>query len=555
MVRRLRLITGLVLLVFVTGHLLNHALGLISLEALEGGRRIFLGLWRSAPGTALLLASAIGHMLLALWAFYERRNLQMKPTEIAQAASGLAIPLLLMTHFVGTRGSHEMFGTEGSYRLVLLIQWVLDSDYIAIQTVGVIVTWAHGCLGVHYWLRLKPWYERVFPYLYAAFLIVPLLSLLGFAQAGREVMDLALTQGWISEQLRLAGFPTNAEIREAVTIVDISRASLVAMVVLAFVARFGRGFIESRRDRFKIAYPDGRMVSAPPGGTLLEISRRFGIPHASVCGGRGRCSTCRVRVTEGLEALAPASVEEQRVLDRIGRPIDVRLACQIRPETDLAIIPLLPPTADTRDSLRSIDQLQGEERDIAVLFADLRSFTEFSEQKLPYDVVFVLNRYFAGMGEAVEQTGGHLDKFIGDGVMALFGVDGDYSRGCRQSIDAAREMARRLAELNRSLAHDLEEPLRIGIGIHAGAAIVGEMGYGSALGITAVGDTVNTASRLESATKEFGAELVISQAVAEAAEIDLSEYPSHDIALRGRSGTVKAWVIEKARTLGEREPA
>ena len=454
-----------------------------------------------------------------------------------------------------SRGAHEIFGVDDSYRFLLIVHWVLDTDYIAIQMTGAIITWVHGCMGIHYWLRLKPWYGRVFPYLYAAFLIVPLVSLLGYVEAGREIAELAKTEGWVREQLALAGLPGRDGIARLVAIVDLSRAALVAAVVLIFLARFWRGIIESRRRRVRVTYPDGRVVSSPPGATILEISRRFAIPHASVCGGRGRCSTSRVRITEGIDGLAPASADEQRVLDRIGHPINVRLACQTRPGVDVGIMPLLPPDAEPADSHRSIGQMQGEERDIAVLFADLRAFTKFSEQKLPYDVVFVLNRYFAGMGEAVEQSGGHLDKFIGDGVMALFGIDGDYAGGCRRAIDAAREMSKRLAELNRALAHDLDEPLRTGIGIHAGPAIVGEMGYGSAIGVTAIGDTVNTASRLETATKEFGAELVVSHAVAEAAGIGLSQYPSHEIALRGRTETVAARVIDIARTLGQTQSA
>ena len=250
-----------------------------------------------------------------LWAFYQRRGLGLKPPEIIQAISDIAIPLLLMTHFVGTRGAHEIFGVDDSYRFLLIVHWVLDTDYIAMQMTGAIITWVHGCMGIHYWLRLKPWYGRVFPYLYAAFLIVPLVSLLGYVEAGREIAELAKTEGWVREQLALAGLPGRDGIARLVAIVDLSRAALVAAVVLIFLARFWRGIIESRRRRVRVTYPDGRVVSSPPGATILEISRRFAIPHASVCGGRGRCSTCRVRITEGIDGLAPASADEQRVLD------------------------------------------------------------------------------------------------------------------------------------------------------------------------------------------------------------------------------------------------
>ena len=168
-----------------------------------------------------------------------------------------------------------------------------------------------------------------------------------------------------------------------------------------------------------------------------------------------------------------------------------------------------------------------------------------SEGKLPYDVVFVLNQYFKAMGEAVDGAGGKLDKFIGDGVMALFGIDEGPDEGCRRAMDAARRMAAALAQLNDALRMDLDQTLRIGIGIHCGPAIVGEMGHGSAMHLTAVGDAVNTASRLESATKDFAAELVISAEVAEragtAALADMA-WQRQTVALRGKSDSIDVLV-------------
>ena len=213
------------------------------------------------------------------------------------------------------------------------------------------------------------------------------------------------------------------------------------------------------------------------------------------------------------------------------------------------MIPLLPPTSSPRDAGPRPAYHMGEEREIIILFADLRDFTRFSERKLPYDVVFVLNRYFANMGSAVTDAGGHLDKFIGDGVMALFGVDGRPDVGARQSLEAARLMSVRLDELNQSLEAELEEPLRIGIGIHAGPAIIGEMGYGAATSLTAIGDAVNTASRLEAMTKEHRAQLVVSQTVADHAGVDLGGFPSHQLAVRGRTGSIEARVIINAQDL------
>jgi adenylate cyclase len=201
---------------------------------------------------------------------------------------------------------------------------------------------------------------------------------------------------------------------------------------------------------------------------------------------------------------------------------------------EVHVTPLLPPFAHALEGGKRVDFAQGSEREIAILFADIRGFTSLAEGRLPYDVVFILNRYFAAMGRAVESAGGRIDKFVGDGVMALFGVDGDGDAGCRRALTAARTMSLRLVELNHSLSDELSEPLRIGIGIHTGPAIVGEMGYGSATTITAIGDAVNTASRIEGLTKDYRAELVVSEEVLTRAGLTLPLLHREEIEIRGR---------------------
>jgi adenylate cyclase len=150
------------------------------------------------------------------------------------------------------------------------------------------------------------------------------------------------------------------------------------------------------------------------------------------------------------------------------------------------------------------------------------------------------------MGEAVEAAGGHLDKFIGDGVMALFGASSDAKEGSRAALVAAQNMSQKLADLNDQLSEELDEPLRIGIGIHTGPAIIGEMGYGTAFGLTAIGDSVNTASRLEAMTKEHGAQLIFSEDVAEKAGIDVAGVTELKTEIRGREEPVNVYVIKNA---------
>jgi adenylate cyclase len=292
-------------------------------------------------------------------------------------------------------------------------------------------------------------------------------------------------------------------------------------------------------------------VQVPRGFSVLEASRFARIPHASVCGGRGRCSTCRVRVATHESTLPAPSVAEQRVLQRVGAPPNVRLACQLRPASDLWVIPLLPASAAAGDGYAQPAYLAGQERIIAVLFADLRTFTGIAEHKLPYDLVFLLNSYFAAVGEAITRAGGFVDKFIGDGVMALFGIESSAETGCRQAIAAAHAMVREIEVLNQNLAVELPVPLKIGVGIHSGPAVVGRMGYGSSIHLTAIGDTVNVASRLQDLTKEYACPLVISEQVAQHAGLSMNGLPRHEITVRNRREALAIFAVEDVATLAQ----
>ena len=546
MTRRIRLTTGLILFVFVTGHLLNHAFGLHSLAAMEAAREWFILIWRNPVGSVALVGSLVTHLLLAVWALYSRRSLRMSAGEAFQIVFGFSIPVFLALHFVGTGGSHRMFETQDNYAYILLVQWKFSDTSAYWQTLGLFAAWIHGCIGLYFWLRLKPWFQKLAPTLFAIAILLPAASWLGYYIGGKEVLALAEDREWLREALREINPPTNDQVKVIYDIAFWMRVSVGGLIAIALSGRMVRLLLERRRGMISIEYPNDRTVRTATGVNILAASNLNNIPHASVCGGRGRCSTCRVRVISGEEALPPPSVEELRVLERVGASPNVRLACQAIPSGDISVVPLLPPNASVRDSRRRSPDMTGQERAIAILFADLRSFTQFSEKKLPYDVVFVLNRYFAHMGEAVETSGGHLDKFVGDGVMALFGTKTDIRTGARQAMRAAREMSKNLTDLNKQLKDELEEPLRIGIGIHVGPAIIGEMGYGTATGLTAIGDSVNTASRLEAMTKEFGAQLILSEDVIRAADAAVEAYDEHEIAVRGRDEGVKVYVVKNA---------
>lgn len=544
---KLRLGSGLVLLVFAAAHLVNHALGIHSLAAMEQGREVFVAVWRSVPGTLLLLGALVIHVVLVVQKLYRRRSLRMPLWEAGQVVLGLLIPFWLVVHVVGTRGMNLRFGVDDSYLYLLNLLWPNGAGR---QSLMLILVWLHGCIGVHFWLRLRPWYRATMPWLLAAALLLPTLALIGFADAGREVRALAENDpGWIEAAAAQGNWPGP----DQVAWVYWSERQLLFGFTVVLIAVFGARAVRAVRARYsgrvRLRYPDGVTVSIQPGMSVLEASRGAGVSHASVCGGRGRCSTCRVRVLEGAEHLPPPAADEARVLARIGAAGSVRLACQLRPGHDLAVVPLLPGTAGPHDVRVQVNPGQGIEREIAVLFADLRAFTRMSEGRLPYDVVFLLNQYFKAMGHAIEAQGGHVDKFIGDGIMALFGIDRAPEEAQRQALAGARAMAEALDHLNHQLEHDLPEPLRMGIGIHAGPVILGEMGYRRATTLTAIGDTVNVASRLEALTKEFGVQLVVSTRLAERAGIDLSPHEEREIEIRGRQRPLRIRLIEDARTL------
>jgi len=320
----------------------------------------------------------------------------------------------------------------------------------------------------------------------------------------------------------------------------------VMLLIALFLLRARRVRRANRTSQLRLRYQDRTTVALRPGMTVLEALRAARIPHASVCGGRGRCSTCRVHIDTGGEHLPAPQEDEARVLRRIGAPASVRLACQLRPVADVSVTPLLPPGATAADAMERVEYQRSEERTVAVLFADLRGFTRLAESRLPYDVVFVLNRYREEMAHAIESSGGVVNEFVGDAVMALFGLDSDAETGCRQAMTAAHAMLERLEYLNRTLAAELSEPLRVGIGIHTGPVILGEMGYANLKGITVVGDVVNTASRLEEMTKRFGVQVVMSEDAASHVGEGIADWLRHEVEVRGRMGTMTV-VVSDAR--------
>ncbi len=536
------MISGLVLGSFLLTHFGNHALGLISIEAMEQGRGWFNALWRTRVGTVLLYGALLVHFALALQALYRRRTLRMPMREAVQLILGLLLPFLLIPHVTGTRIELAVTGREADYPEVIRGLWLTAPENGLRQAAAVLIAWLHFSLGIYFWLRPRSWFPRYALLLYSGALLLPLLALLGFAEAGKMLASSPDRYG------RENAAPPPEVLSDIRTGLYLVFGCLLSAAIAARALRISWNW----STRLRITYPGGRMITVPRGFSVLEASRIAGIPHAAVCGGRGRCSTCRVRVLVGLEGQPPPTAQERATLSRIRAGANVRLACQFRPTHDLTVAPSVLSTG--REQLAVSPgagrAARGQERDIAVLFCDLRGFTSFSERRLPFDTVFILNRYFEVVGHAVEEAGGHVDKFVGDGALALFGLSTDPAQASRQAFDAALRIQAGVEKLNKAYASELERPLQIAMSLHVGTAIVGELGYGSATSLTAVGDTLNVASRLEGLAKDVDAELVISDELARRAGLNLAERERRVLAVRGRSTPITVWIIPEASGLG-----
>jgi adenylate cyclase len=544
-IRRLRLAAGLIMLSYLTLHLAMHALGNASFEAMQWGTRIHDFVWHSALGTFVLYGAFAIHFTLAFYALYARRSFRMGAGELVRLVLGFSILPLLLHHFAAGRYVYSAFDVTRRYDVVLTVYFSFVPFWGWRQVTVLLIAWTHGCLGVHYWLRARSNYQKFAPVLLTLATLLPVLALLGLAQGTRQVLaQWQLHPEWLQMAVRdghvrdpgVNGPSWNLEVQLYWT--------YVVLLALVFIARAVRWLVERRHGLIKIAYPGGRVVRVPVGYAVLDASRSASIPHAAICGGRGRCTTCRIRVLRGVDGLPPPSASEHALLDRLNAGPSVRLACQLRPRSDTAVLPLLPPDiAASETRRRDYSESSDIERFVAIMFVDIRRSTALVEKRLPYDVVFLLNHFFDAVAGAVVDTGGMPNQFVGDGMMAIFGIHAGPREACSQALVAAQLVHRRLADMNRTLADELPEPITIGVGLHAGNVILGELGYGDRFLLTAIGDSVHVAARLQELTKDYGCQLVVSDIVAATAGVEMSAFPVREVNVRGRGEPLAVRIV------------
>jgi adenylate cyclase len=287
------------------------------------------------------------------------------------------------------------------------------------------------------------------------------------------------------------------------------------------------GFSDEIRE-IQLDFQGDKIIESDSQTTFLESSLRSGIDHMHICGGNARCSTCRVLVINGLEHCIPRNQKEAELARLKGFSANIRLPCQTRSEDNVTLKRLVLDTSDISEAIhegRSARNLVGSEIKAAILFSDIRSFTSFSENNLPYDIVHILNRYFNLIGEIIDKNGGYIDKYMGDGIMVIFGLDSNFTdHPALQAIRSAKEIMKALSEFNEYLEPHFNSVFDIGIGIHYGNVIVGNLGYRKKMEFTAIGDTVNTASRIESLNKRTGTKILVSEETYNAIESEKSKH-------------------------------
>ena len=548
-IRQVRLACGVVLFAYLVSHFLNHALGNVSADALATGLYYHVLFWQFLPVAIVFYGAALVHAGLGIWAFYARRQFRWKAIEPLQLVLGLSIPALIIAHIAGVRLGQTLFGHEKFYPQVLYAYWVAWPYRMLQMYALLLIAWTHGCIGLYFWLRMKAFYKRAAPLLLAAAVLVPTLAMLGLYQAGRNVVAESESTEWRTDNLSERQVGTAAEQQVLDNIVDYFLVFYFGLIGLVLLGRGARAMTERRGGMINLSYGNGRIIRVPKGLSVLEASLRYNVPHASVCGGRARCSTCRIRVIGDSSSLPEPSPREAFVLNRVGATDpSIRLACQLRPEADLSFFQLFMPQLMSNAHASQPHRI-GQERYLVSMFVDMRGSTKLAEKQLPFDTVFIVNRFLGAVSQAVIECGGQPNQFVGDGQLALFGLSAGPQTACRQALRAAAMIAANVDELNRVLGHDLREPIRFGIGIHGGEVIIGDIGYRDHIVFTALGDAVNVAARLQDMTKILECEAIISDEVRSTAGLAAGALPQQQVSIRGRVEPITVGAVKNAKML------
>jgi adenylate cyclase len=293
---------------------------------------------------------------------------------------------------------------------------------------------------------------------------------------------------------------------------------------------------------------DNKTICASPENTVLEATLKAGINHTHVCGGNARCTTCRVYIVEGLDNCQPRNEKEKQLAETLQLPREIRLACQTKIVGNIAIRRPVVDDLDIKIILKQFGDAPGtklgQEKDLAILFTDIENYTEFAEAFPAYDVVHVLNRYYQTMNEIIVQHQGVISDVAGDGILALFGAIADSKNSVLDAVHAVRGMSAALTQFNEYLNQIYDRSFGIRAGINFGKVIVGNFDTGMMSKISAIGDAVNLASRIETANKDFGTKLLVSESAHKEIQGVLQTHKMHRARLKGKLGEYVLYEVE-----------
>ncbi|MEZ5846766.1 MAG: 2Fe-2S iron-sulfur cluster-binding protein [Geminicoccaceae bacterium] len=341
MISRLRITTGLILFFFVFFHLVNLSFGLVSLQAMEEARPVLMGLWSNPLGGAVLLLCLLIHCGLGLWSLFRRTSFRLTAGDLVQALLGIAIIPLLLPHLMATAVGPVISGVQPTFSWILAVYWFYSPELGLQQVLALMVIWIHACYGLFLWVQVQDWWGRFGSLVYPLALVVPVAALLGMVEAGKELYerrdDPVLLQA--VEQTSTIYDGVADSLWTAHDTLLILYALLLAGLILARLIVAARG-----RRKVSVSYDGNPPLSTGSGPNLLELARADGILHASICGGRGRCGSCAVRVLSGAEHLGAIDDTERATLARISAGSDIRLACQAVPKTGAVAVERIFPS-------------------------------------------------------------------------------------------------------------------------------------------------------------------------------------------------------------------
>ena len=551
LVQRLRLWSGVVLFLYVIGHFTNHALGLFSFNMMNLMLQYMSLTWGSLPGTIVLYSAFSVHILLGFQSILKIRTLKLPAWRWLQIILGLSIPYWLINHIIVTRGSEILTGVPVTYLQEFALLWPVAALK---QNALLLIVWVHAMMGFHFWLRPHNWYKEGAVLILPLSFTLPILSIAGWITAAqRELKRVALDPAG-PEAITLS--ETLDRVRPIVSEYG-PPAQLGVLIMLGMLATLFVIFYLARmiNPKMDVTYGKGKTVRARRGKTILDVSRDNNIPHMSVCGGRARCSTCRVAVVSDEGGLSEPNATEKNLLKRINAASNVRLACQAQITGNVELRPIIPFREPGVPSQTSDTFGWGVESQITVFHLKIINFLPLIDRSLPYDAVFILNHFLDQMVGEVERQGGHVDKFTNDGLVALFGLETNNEDAVKASLTAAVNCHHLSRQRDDILEQHLDHALSIGIGVHTDKAIIGRDGnWGEETvpgSLTAIGNVTGIAEAFSKVTEKLGACLVYSLATHEIGNIgnlDIIGKRSR-IRVEGISEEVEAVILKNSGSL------